>query len=191
MQRLLLFLLPALLATGCASKAPKAVVQVHPSPAGRNLNNGETRVVRHPEILKAYPLGRYVDPNNRKVMHEAHTIYRVESTAKWNLANSASPVVVRSYQPSDSEPTRNELLVELNRQREATRAVMRSGQTVSAKLTELTQALQQNRILAEQNANIQKELTDTRSRLKTLEQKERASSSSTPETTMQLEDAPW
>lgn len=34
-------------------------------------------------IYKAYPMSRYSDPSNPRIMHEAHTIYRKEQNAKW------------------------------------------------------------------------------------------------------------
>ena len=113
----------------CSSKPSQPVTLVRPQSEGRTLGRNETAALRHPEILKAYPLGRYVDPNSRKVMHEAHTVYRVESTSKWNLAKRAD-TKARETAPSSPAPelSRNELLVELNRQREATKAVMQSGQ---------------------------------------------------------------
>ena len=40
--------------------------------------------VRTPEQLKAYPVGRYEDPNDPDVMHEGHTVYRAETSPDWN-----------------------------------------------------------------------------------------------------------
>ena len=34
--------------------------------------------------MKAYPVGRYQDPNDPDVMHEGHTIYRAETSAQWD-----------------------------------------------------------------------------------------------------------
>ncbi len=92
----------ALFAVSCASKTPP-VVKVEPSP-GRHLSRAESDRVRLPETIKAYPLGRYADPNHRGVMHEAHTIYRVETTPKWNLAGRG-----RTTTPVTPNPARGEL----------------------------------------------------------------------------------
>jgi len=94
--------------------------------------------VRYAENLKAYPLGRYIDPNDPDVMHEAHTIYRLETTAKWNLHPQDSPVSsipAVHNQDSASAPVllRDELAVELNRQREATKVIIQSGPDDHAK----------------------------------------------------------
>lgn len=186
MKPLPLFL--ALLAVSCASKTPP-VVKVESLP-DHHLNRSETGAVRFPEKIKAYPLGRYADPNQRGVMHEAHTIYRVETTPRWNLAGrgrTTPPIPSNSTQGAIS---RNELLVELNRQREATKAVIQSGESVSTKLGDLASTLQRNQqTLAEQNAGILKELQNTRERIETLEQK--ASEQPAPETSPSVEDEPW
>lgn len=180
-------LLLALFAVSCASKTPPDV-KIETSP-GRHLGMAESGTVRFPEKIKAYPLGRYADPNQRGIMHEAHTIYRVETTPKWNLAGrrrATTPVTSRAVQ----EPSRNELLVELNRQREATKAVMQSGENVSTKLTELASSLQRNQqTLAEQNAGIRKELQIARERIETLEQKTGEPPAS--ETSPSVKDEPW
>jgi hypothetical protein len=40
--------------------------------------------IRTPETVKAYPVGRYTDPNFPDEMHERHTLYRREQSAAWN-----------------------------------------------------------------------------------------------------------
>ena len=57
--------------------------------SGTTLATADMESVRYGENLKAYSFGRYVDPNDGLVMHEAHTVYRVETTAKWNLHPNA------------------------------------------------------------------------------------------------------
>ena len=73
----------------CASRN-EPVVRVTPvSVPGTTLPSEGIESVRYAEDIKAYSLGRYVDPNNPGIMHEAHTIYQVETTAKWNLHPNA------------------------------------------------------------------------------------------------------
>lgn len=186
MKSLPLFL--AIFVVSCASKTPP-VVKVEHSP-GRDLSRAESGAVRFPEKIKAYPLGRYADPNNRGVMHEAHTIYRVETTPKWNLEGRGRATNPSPSTAAHTELSRNELLVELNRQREATKAVMQSGQTISSKLGDLANSLQKNQqTLAEQSAGIRKDLQITRERLETLERK--VDVQSTPEASPAPDDEPW
>ena len=63
--------------------------------------------IRTPETVKAYPVGRYTDPNFPEEMHERHTLYRREQSADWNYRPSQpqtlplGPVVAASN-PSPS-----------------------------------------------------------------------------------------
>jgi hypothetical protein len=93
----------------------------------------KTTKVRTDEEVKAYPVGRYSDPDLPGVMHERHTIYRVEQSPDWNYMPDApyalplGPTVARSnpsasyYVKTDSElmnaqqKAHNEALLEQNR----------------------------------------------------------------------------
>jgi hypothetical protein len=44
--------------------------------------------IRTPETVKAYPVGRYTDPNFPNEMHERHTLYLREQAADWNYRPS-------------------------------------------------------------------------------------------------------
>ena len=77
------YLFPALLLVGCvSSKSPTTDVVAGSSPQKHDAP--DTATVRMPEQLKAYPVGRYEDPNDPDVMHESHTVYRAESSPDWN-----------------------------------------------------------------------------------------------------------
>jgi hypothetical protein len=77
------YLLPALLLVGCASSNPPTV-NVGAGPLPQKHNVPDPASVRTPEQLKAYPVGRYEDPDDPDVMHEGHTVYRAETTPDWN-----------------------------------------------------------------------------------------------------------
>ena len=160
----------------CAGRH-EPIVRVTPaSVPGTALPAEGMESVRYAENLKTYPLGRYVDPNNPGIMHEGHSVYRVETTAKWNLhPNPASPVSsgpVTRVRDTAKSPVllRDELFSELNRQKEATKAVIQSGQTVTQKLGELASAVQQTRQTAGQNTRLQKEIDSANRRLDLLEE---------------------
>lgn len=180
-----------MLLASCASKPAQRIVPVTPEMSGRTLKRGETASVRHAEVIKAYPVGRYVDPRKRGVMHEAHTLYRVEASPKWNLTRPSGPSTIPTLTTATSKPSGSELTVELNRQRQATQAVIQGGQVVSDKLTEMTAALQQNRVLAEQNATMRKELQDARQRQETLEDEMRSRLPDIPQPVPEKDDMPW
>jgi len=129
--------------------------------------------VRYAETLKAYPLARYVDPNNGRIMHEGHTIYRIESTGKWNLQSSTPttlPAVVRRDPSKAGSLVGDELLMELNRQKQVTQAVLAGSHAVSQKLGELSTSLQQSKQAVEQNTRLEVDATATKQRLDRLEE---------------------
>jgi len=171
----ILLLSLAVTLTACASRH-EPVVQVTPATVpGTTLPSDDMESVRYAENIKAYPLGRYVDPNNSRIMHEAHEIYRIETTAKWNLHPNApvsvplGPVRVRDTAKTTT-PVANELVAELNQQKEATKAVMQGGLAVSQKLGELAGKMQQTQEIAAQNAVLKQEVNTTKQRLDTLEE---------------------
>ena len=82
-------LLPSLVA-GCATKKEaKSMRRV--GAAGTGIVASDMPKVRTPETVKAYPVGRYTDPNFPEQMHERHTIYRREQSAQWNYRPSSQP----------------------------------------------------------------------------------------------------
>jgi hypothetical protein len=186
--------------TGCATRhAPSVRTTPHAVP-GTSLSSEGIESVRYAENIKTYPLARYVDPNNSRIMHEAHPVYRVETTGKWNL--HANPRVSllsgRSESVQDtttaSAPLRDELMAELNRQKEATRTVIEGGEAVSQKLGELANTVQQTKQIAEQNSQLQEEVNTTKQRLQTLEEelrnKQRAERTNQP-VEEQKEQSDW
>jgi hypothetical protein len=65
------------LVAGCSTK--KEVRSVKRAKVPRTtLAADDTTEVRTPETVKAYPVGRYADPNFPDQMHERHTLYRRE-----------------------------------------------------------------------------------------------------------------
>ena len=85
-----------LLGAGCTSakKKPSVAAALPVAPvSGTELDQHNVEKVRTGETLKAYPIGRFVDPNDPNVMHESHVVYRKESGANWNLSPNAPTVV--------------------------------------------------------------------------------------------------
>jgi len=82
------YLFPALLLVGCASSNPPTL-NVGAGPLPQKHNVSDSASVRTPEQLKAYPVGRYEDPNDPDVMHEGHTVYRAETSPDWNTDPNA------------------------------------------------------------------------------------------------------
>jgi len=179
MKRALLISLPFLL-VACATKPARVVDMTTRSVPGTTIPTDGIESVRYAENIKAYPLGRYVDPNNSRIMHEGHNIYRVETTPKWNLHPNEpvcvplGPITRIRDSAKNPNPVGDELVAEMNRQKEATKAVIQGGQVVSQKLGDLASGLQQTHQIAIQNAQLKQEVITAKQRLDALEEELRA-----------------
>ena len=104
MQRKIIFTLNSgvlllLTCAGCKSKEippPAEFINVPVYVAARTISADDQAKIRSAPVLRAYAVGRYVDPNRRSVMHEQHTVYREEQAPRWNLIPQpdADPVLM-------------------------------------------------------------------------------------------------
>jgi hypothetical protein len=145
-----LALIPLLFVASCASR-PQLVVRPAPRPAVEPLE-----AVRYPEVVRAYYVGRFVDPNHPETMHEQHPIYRIESSARWNLhpgpthtVNLLNPPPNVAFSPP---PTNDAVTAEMNRQREATERVMSEAVRLSRSYEELKNIFSQMKTVARNNS---------------------------------------
>jgi hypothetical protein len=158
-----LFLVPIILLTACASHSPKTNSAASSAPIGEPVSSD---TLRTDEKLKEYRFGRYVDPREPLVMHEAHPTYRVENTAQWDLRPQTGATI--SPQKTVSAPaasTNDAVVAEVNKQRAATRAFTEQTATLNQKLTELSQAVGQTEEIAKQNVSLKKDVADLREHL--------------------------
>ena len=177
MKRILIFI-PLILLSACASKKP-VVVKMPPVVSGTTLTPADMESVRYGENLKAYQVGRYIDPNNNLVMHEAHTIYRVETTAKWNLHPNVRPYppgslpggpVVGIIDPAHKDsPITPEVVAEVDRQKAATQALIADNQQMSHALGQLSKVMPVTARIAKDNALLKVQTLATERRLEILE----------------------
>jgi len=92
-----------------AASAPLPVPPPAPAVApvsGTDIDQTNVEKVRVGETLKSYPVGRYVDPTDTNVMHEAHVVYRKEAGSSWNLNPNAPTVVPLGPVLAVAEPAR-------------------------------------------------------------------------------------
>ncbi|MGH7951981.1 MAG: hypothetical protein ACREFE_08685 [Limisphaerales bacterium] len=162
------FLIPIVILTGCSS--PR-VVQM-PSQPATVLSPEQAESVRYAESVKAYPIGRYVDPNNDLIMHGAHTIYRVETTARWNLHPNAAadaslgPPLALIDSAKYNAPVNAAVIAEVNKQKAATQALLNQSARLNQTLSQLAGTFQ---TVGEQNLQLKQEMTVTEKRLDALE----------------------
>ena len=143
--------------------------------SGSALPSPGLESVRYAENIKAYPMSRYIDPSNPLVMHERHTIYRVETTPHWNLHPNAPVAIplgpVRASSSSRSaSPVNDELVMELNRQKAATKTLIQGTTDVSTKLDELSQSIEKTRQLATETQQLKQQVDTTSQQIHVLEQ---------------------
>ena len=184
----ILFFIPLILLSACASKKP-VVVQMPRSVPGTILTTGDMESVRYGENLKAYSFGRYVEPNDGLVMHEAHTVYRVETTAKWNLHPNAtvsfpSGPVVGIIDPAHKDsPLTPEVVAEVDRQKAATAALLVQGQRMNQALSQLSKTLSATAQVSVENTQLKSKLNTAEKRLDALEEDFRKKQTEAPFTT--------
>jgi hypothetical protein len=175
-----LHLIPILLLTGCAS--PQMLPDLPPirSVPGTTLPSDTIESVRYAESIKAYSLGRYIDPGSRHLMHEAHSVYRVETPAKWNLHPNLSqtisvpsiprgPVLQLIDPARRNAPVNAEIIAEVNKQKAATQALLDQGTRLNQTRTQLSDAMRNSKQIGEQNVRLKQELDAARQRLDALE----------------------
>jgi len=145
-----LALIPLVLVASCASR-PQLVVRPSSPPAVEPVE-----AVRYGEVVRAYHIGRYVDPNHPEAMHEQHPVYRIEVSARWNLhpgplntANLLNPPPDAAFAPP---PTNDVLIAEMNRQRETTARVMLEATKLGQSYGELQALFTEMRTVARNNA---------------------------------------
>lgn len=162
--------LPTLILTACLS-AEKPHATRMSSVSDTTVASSQMGSVRYAENVKEYPLGRYIDPNDSRVMHEAHPIYRVESTAKWNLHPSApvrvpmGPAVALVDPAQKPAPTNDEIRLEMQRQKAITKEMTDQRDRLNAYIEQLHSAVDKTKAVAAQNIELKTELQQTKTRL--------------------------
>ncbi len=158
-----LALIPLVFIVSCASR-PQIVVRPAPPSAVEPVEN-----VRYSEVIRAYHVGRFIDPNHPETMNEQHPVYRIETSARWNLhpgpANTASllnPPPDAAFAPP---PANDAVAAEMNRQREATARVMLEAVRLSQSYDELQKVFSEMKTVARNNALIGARLANTEQRV--------------------------
>ena len=172
-----LTLIPLLFIASCASR-PHLAIHRLPPPAVEPVE-----AVRYGEVVRAYHIGRYVDPNHTETMEEEHPVYRIEVSTRWNLhpgsanaANLRNPTPDAAFAPS---PTNDVVVAEINRQHEATALVMQQAVRLAQSYNELQKIFLEMKNVARDNAVLGARLASTEQRIASFE-KELQKMSTTP-----------
>ena len=178
-------LIPLLFLSAC-STTPKLVLRPQQPPA----TNADG--IRYPEVLHAYHVGRYADPNDDLIMHEQHVVYRVEENTRWNLHPGpvggnlpALPSRDAAFAPA---PVNDAILAEVNSQKAATTQIMMQARTLSAALAQFQTALQQTKTNLQETAVLRATVKDMKQRLDALESAQVPSPAASLSTTNATDD---
>ncbi len=157
-----LVLIPILMLSACASHTPRKITTVAVAPS----RPVKAAVVRTGEQLREYRFGRYVDPGDPMVMHDGHPVYRVETSAGWNLrpgntSQSAAPASLAAPSVSATDA----VVAEVNKQRAVTRAVTEQATTLNQRLGEMSKAAAQTQELATQGLALKRDMAALRERM--------------------------
>ncbi|MGA3282886.1 MAG: hypothetical protein ABSD57_00305 [Verrucomicrobiota bacterium] len=166
------YLIPLMFLTACST--PKLTLRPQqPPPATDNST------VRYPEVVRAYHVGRYADPNDDLVMHEQHVVYRVEENTRWDLRPLRAATIDGSGAfptepaPRDAAfnplPANDAVLAEVNAQKLATVQILLEARTLSAALTQFQAALQQIKTNLQETAVLRASVIAMKKRLDALE----------------------
>jgi hypothetical protein len=160
------YLIPLLFLSAC-STTPKLVLRPQQPPAP---NAGG---IRYPEVLHAYHVGRYADPNDDLIMHEQHVVYRVEENTRWDFhprpADGNLPAVPSRDAAFAPTPVNDSILAEVNSQKATTAQIMMQARTLSAALAQFQTALQQTRTNLQETLILRASVNAMKQRLDALE----------------------
>ncbi len=167
------YCIPLLFLTACSTTPKLTLRPQQPPPATDNS------AVRFPEIIRAYHVGRYADPNDNLVMHEQHVLYRVEENTRWDVrplrAATMGGSVAFPTEPAPRDaafsptPVNDAVLAEVNAQRLATIQIMAQARILSAALLQFQAALQQTRTNLHEAAVLRATVIEMKKRLDALE----------------------
>lgn len=166
-----LLLIPIVMLAACASRASKPVPVVAVAPPSRSVG---TSGLRSAEQIREYRFGRYVDPGDPLAMHESHPVYRIETSAGWNLRPGSSATNRPRATPEAPSISANDAVVaEVNKQRIATRSITELAARLDQRISEMKEATTQTRELAKQTALLTREVSTLRARVDASDARER------------------
>lgn len=158
--------------TGCRSRPPvRPLCRMVPIPVSL-LPTDQRETVWFPDQIAPYTIGRYVDPRDPNVLHEAHTLYRREQTSRPNFTPPAALVLPPAGSPSASTTTimlRDALTAELNEQRATSRVLVNQVQSLDQLLRTLNARTQEFRDAVRESTLVRAQLQAVSNRLEVIE----------------------
>ena len=161
------YLIPLLFLSACTT-TPKLTLRPQQPPAAT-----DTTGTRYPEVLHAYHIGRYADPNDDLIMHDRHVVYRVEDNTRWNFhpgpVDGNLPALSSRDAALAPAPVNDAILAEVNSQKATTAQIMMQARTLSAALAQFQTALQQTKTNIQETLILRASVNAMKQRLDALE----------------------
>lgn len=164
-------LIPLLFLTACSTnRAPRLVIRPQEPPPSLDES-----AVRYPEIIRAYHIGRYADPNNDLVLNEQHVIYRVEAGTRWNLHPGSdgfhqTPQFLALTNAAFAQaPVTDDVVAEVNRQKLMTLTITAEAARLTGSLRQLGVAIAETKAIARENHELRQQLSAALKRLDAVE----------------------
>lgn len=114
--------------------------------------------VRSNDIVKAYDIGRYVDPVDCRIMHERHVVYRLENSSGWYLQPPKGqpeillgPTVGLRRMEYQREVVAGEVGQQLNQTRKDAELAYQNAEVLKQQMTELNARVNENATRVNQN----------------------------------------
>ncbi len=164
-MKYLISILTLCLCSGCAATRKPANSKSASAVPGTTLPRKVMSEVRTSETVKAYPVGRYTDPNFPDEMHERHTVYRREQSPDWNYlpdppyALPLGPTVANSN-PSPSYYVKTE--GEMNAQQRAyAEALQEQNRAMKKRIESMQQDASKVQSLEKEIDSLKRQLDET------------------------------
>ncbi len=144
------------------------------------VDTNGTDSIRSSEQLKAYPVGRYQDPNRPEVMHEAHTIYRAETTPHWNLTPNAptavplGPATATADVPNQTTVLTGELEQKIREQTQLLQTTYEQNDRLTQEIHKLEDNTAKTQAILAAKEKLEKEMAEKEAELEKLRQQESA-----------------
>lgn len=154
---------------GCRT-SPNCQVITVPTPAVLPAESRES--VWLPDQIAPYAVGRYADPRDPNVVHEAHTLYRREQTSRPNLTPPealAFPPVTAGSGNNATLMLRDALTAELNQQRASSLALVEQAQGLDKAVRQLNTQTKDFHDAIQESARLRLQLLAVSNRVEILE----------------------
>lgn len=189
MKHVIAIILTAASFSACATRSSNPApdyAAAKPNTPATDVSVGTLDNVRFGEVVKAYPIGRYRDPADPRIMHERHVVYRQEQSPAWRLDANRNQQIIVGNLVTDRRSARapissQELTAEVFRSRAQNAVIAEQQRVMVGAMTETARALQG---MNASNDFLTKKLADLTVDVRQLKEKEEAERKRREQTTV-------